>query len=342
MQVRGQQSHQRSMRPSLRALNRRGAITLEFILTLPLLIMIILALIEFSMMLRTGQQVAMASQFGAKLASEVTRNKGQVPNLNNFNTLISEANQVSLKNQIDGFLATHGLTGSCKVILEHNACGSVINSPQELPLLGSCPCESPTSPTFPLPGKAPPFDTSYVRVTVALPMAGNIPDLLSSLGFSLGDRTFQHTTTLRVEPRNTPPQVVIRNPQQPVVLLDFPPKSITVSPDIRTAPYTWEPPNPNVLTVTVPANTGNAATFWVTFGSLTSSDDQDVNLLLQKSWETDAENSVTIADQGLSAQFGVPPAGQQTRDYYVKLIVTDSCGAPAEHIVNVHVVRENP
>lgn len=212
MQIR--ERHLRSRRNSKRSSHaRRGALVLEFILTLPLLIIMLLAVIEFALVLQVNQIVAGASRHGAKLASEMSRQLSATPNLGNFN---SGAPAVQLKTLIDQYLETHGLTESCAVFLEHNACGvanSNLDSPPNNPisnpasLPADCHCSGPATP--PLPGQDPPADVAYVRVTVGVPMAGNVPNLLTLFGFDLGEGTFQQTTTMRLETNNQPPDVQV-------------------------------------------------------------------------------------------------------------------------------------
>lgn len=169
----------------------------------------LLAVIEFALIMQVNQIVAAASRHGAKLASEMPRilNTNPDPNLGNFN---SGTPETQLKTLVDQFLAAHGLTESCVVFLEHNACGvansgTPISNPTSVP--ADCHCSAASSPV--LPGRAPPEDVAYVRVTVGVPLNGNVPNLLSYFGFDLGESTFQQTTTLRLETNNQPPNVQV-------------------------------------------------------------------------------------------------------------------------------------
>lgn len=208
MQIRERQCYSR---PNLRRPphSRRGALVLEFVLTLPVLIIMLLAVIEFALIMQVNQIVAAASRHGAKLASEMPRilNTNPDPNLGNFN---SGTPETQLKTLVDQFLAAHGLTESCVVFLEHNACGvansgTPISNPTSVP--ADCHCSAASSPV--LPGRAPPEDVAYVRVTVGVPLNGNVPNLLSYFGFDLGESTFQQTTTMRLETNNQPPTVQV-------------------------------------------------------------------------------------------------------------------------------------
>ena len=60
---------------------RRGVVTLELILWLPIMIIFLLAIVEFALIMQFNQQVSYAARFGAKLASEITRNQLTNPNL---------------------------------------------------------------------------------------------------------------------------------------------------------------------------------------------------------------------------------------------------------------------
>jgi hypothetical protein len=90
------------------------------------------------------------------------------------------------------------------VILEHNVAGAS-NPVQSNPDPADCPC----GPVGSLPDQFPPLpdppDTTFesVRVTVCLPMEGNIPNCLSTFGFDLGECTIQQTVVWRYE--LTPP-----------------------------------------------------------------------------------------------------------------------------------------
>jgi hypothetical protein len=163
---------------------RPGVITLELIISIPVLVIILLAIYQIALIMAASRHVEFASRLGAKVAAEVPRSGGP-PDLENLTTL---------KGVVDGYLTTAGYSASCTVLLEHNAVG-VPNPLQTYSDGMDCPC-GPTGPN-PLPDT--PSGVESVRVTVCLPMAGNIPNCLSSFGFDLADCAIQHSTVWRIE-----------------------------------------------------------------------------------------------------------------------------------------------
>lgn len=163
---------------------RTGVITLELIISIPVLVIILLAVYQISLIMAASRHVEFASRLGAKVAAEIPRSGGP-PDLGNLTTL---------KGIVDEYLTTAGYSESCTVLLEHNAVG-VPNSLQTFSDGMDCPC-GPTGPS-PLPDT--PSGVESVRVTVCLPMAGNIPNCLSSFGFDLAECSIQHSTVWRIE-----------------------------------------------------------------------------------------------------------------------------------------------
>lgn len=145
---------------------RRGVIALEVLLLFPILVILVLAVVEFGLIMSAAKHVEFASRQGAKRAAETA-------DLENFNDPSAMNN---LKARVDRYLNTAGYTDSCQVILEHAAPG-IANPLQANPLSADCPC-TPEGPDGPLPVGA-------VRVTVCLPMVGNIPNCLSTFGFDI-------------------------------------------------------------------------------------------------------------------------------------------------------------
>lgn len=167
-----------------RASRARGVITLELIISIPVLVIILLAVYQISLIMAASKHVEFASRLGAKLSAEVPRSGGP-PDLGDLTTL---------KGVVDEYLTTAGYSPSCTVILEHNAVG--VPSPLQTFTDGAgCNC-GPTGPS-PIPGM--PSGVESVRVTVCLPMAGNIPNCLSSFGFDMADCSIQHSTVWRIE-----------------------------------------------------------------------------------------------------------------------------------------------
>ena len=169
---------------------------------IPFLVIFVLAVVEFAIMYQVDKQVAYSSRFGAKLASEITRNRFQARNLGNINLSTTPDN---LKDRIDDFLATAGLTESCEIRLEHNAC---VPNPLQVDTDAPCNC-GPSSTPLP-PGEPPGFpntslDQAWVKVTVCVPLTDNVPNCLSTFGFDVTDCTFEHSTVFRIETENSAP-----------------------------------------------------------------------------------------------------------------------------------------
>jgi hypothetical protein len=167
-------------RPRKRA--PRGAVVLELILTFPIWLIFLLAIIEFGELYANRQQVALASRVGAEEASETP----ELP-LNDGDPVPANVLQ-----RINQQLASSGIS-YCGVILEHNL---VPSDPGSVPvpvtlISGDCTC--PREPTF------PPDSRTYVRLTVITPMTQVTPNLLRTFGFDVSDRFVQHTTTFRYE-----------------------------------------------------------------------------------------------------------------------------------------------
>lgn len=181
---------------------RRGVVIVELLIWLPVLMTALMAVVEFALMQQVNQQVALASRYGAKIAAEVTRAFATSPNLSDINQTATVNN---LQSRIDTFLANAGLTASCEVRLEHNAC---VNNPLQVDNATPCSC-SATGPVT-LPAGEPPQGEAYVRVTVCVPLNGNVPNVLSTLGFDISGRIVQHSTTYRVETNNAAPVPRIR------------------------------------------------------------------------------------------------------------------------------------
>lgn len=171
---------QSPMRPRLFDLNqstrnRRGVITLEVILLLPILVILLLAVIEFGLIMAAAQHVEAASRLGAKLAAEST-------NLPLFN---APSTMDNLKERVDQYLNTAGYTDACQVILEHNVSG--MGNPLQFNPLGSpCSCTPEPGPIGSLP-------SGSVRVTVCLSLSGNVPNALDMFGFDISNRTVRQS-----------------------------------------------------------------------------------------------------------------------------------------------------
>jgi hypothetical protein len=161
-------------------LKHRGLGAVELLVGLPVLLILLLAIVEFGLVMDKLQQVALASRTGAGMAAQQSS---------------SAFNVAAIKAEVDRQLLTAGISsGSCEVLLQHNVGTS---TPVILPSgSGSCTCSSPTIP--PLPSSAIVPD-GCVRVTVCVRLSALAPDLLSSFGLSIQGLQVLQTTTLAYE-----------------------------------------------------------------------------------------------------------------------------------------------
>ncbi|QDT90475.1 TadE family protein [Gimesia algae] len=186
--------------------SRSGVVVLELILTAPALLIIMLAMVQISLIYVASEQTAYAARYAAKITSETSP-----ANINSVNT-------GDLKASIDRVLRVGGLPqGSCRVILEHNVPGGVVPAVPPIPPVLSiaagpevtiadpdspdpeCNCEPPASPLPTVPGGIVVLVNQSVRTTVCVRLGNNIPDLLSSFGFSIQDYIVEHSTTYLYE-----------------------------------------------------------------------------------------------------------------------------------------------
>ena len=149
---------------------RTAAIALELILALPLLFIGLFGVVEFAAYFSGAQQVALASRVGAEEASQIA---------------LPIAGPVPPPAVVDAVLAQLGSAdiSFCKIILEHNIGGMYEES------VGDCDCDPPATPLPP----------QSVRVTVCVPMTELVPNILSTFGFDVEDKTVQHSTVFRYE-----------------------------------------------------------------------------------------------------------------------------------------------
>jgi Flp pilus assembly protein TadG len=148
-----------------------GVTILELILILPVIIIFLLAVVEFGLILANLKFVPAASRAGAKVYAEFP-----AAALTNIATL------TAVEDAINDSLAPANLT-ACRVILEHNVGGpgSIQN--------GTCACTPPAGPAMPV------LAGGSVRVTVCVELSQFTPNLLGLFGFSTTGRVVQSTTT---------------------------------------------------------------------------------------------------------------------------------------------------
>lgn len=314
-----------------RLLRRRGVVTLELLLWLPILVIFVLAIVEFALIMQFNKQIAYASRFGAKLASEITRDQTAATNLSNFNQSGTPNN---LKDQIDAYLANHGITASCEVQLQHNACvGGTSQTDTD------DPCNCGPSPTA-LPGGEPPAGEAHVKVTVCVKLTGNVPNCLSTFGFDLNgpdgsagtadDCTVEHSTVFRIETNNAPPDAVI---------------TTTASTGGVPTPAlpADTPPNP-VIQLNF-ANADPTTSVNVVFTALNSSDDATAAASLTFNWATTGTAVGPTNLVGFTSQFnvpGTPGVSAGAVDETVTLSVSDTCAQAGVQAVTIRLVRAGP
>tara|TARA_R110002049_G_scaffold24865_1_gene87987 strand:+ start:79 stop:633 length:555 start_codon:yes stop_codon:yes gene_type:complete len=169
---------------------RSGVVVLELILTMPAFLIMMLAVVQISLIYVVIEQTAFASRYAAKIASETTD-----ANINNLNT----GPMGILKTQVDRVLRVGGIPqGSCRVILEHNVDngGAELTIADPDPAAANCNCSPPAIALPQVPGAT--ADES-VRTTVCVRLGDNIPDFLSTFGFSVADFVVEESTTYLYE-----------------------------------------------------------------------------------------------------------------------------------------------
>jgi Flp pilus assembly protein TadG len=147
------------------------------LVAVPLLLVTLLAIVEFALVMSKLQQVALASRAGASVAAKQ-----------------SSLDVVAVKTQVDRELAVGGISaGSCEVLLQHNVQEA---TPVVMTSGAGCTCQSPSTPALPSSSLVP---AGCVRVTVCVQLSALTPDLLSTLGVSLGSSFVNNSTTLPYE-----------------------------------------------------------------------------------------------------------------------------------------------
>lgn len=161
-----------------------GSVTVEFLLVMPILLIVLLTAIEFGTLLANLQQVALAARVGAEVASK----SGSLPNGGPVPTPVTDA--------INQQLGSSGIQFGA-VILQHNVNGPTYTAttPETLP----ASCVPPSAELPPTPPPATNFGRLSVRITVCVPMTELAPNCLAIFGFDLSDRYVSCSTTYRYE-----------------------------------------------------------------------------------------------------------------------------------------------
>lgn len=160
------------------SLLRRGVIVVELILTFPILFILLLAVIEFSLIIANIQQVSQAARLGAKMAADT-------PGLGGFtDPPLTNTTATAIRAEVDRQLLTAGFGSSASrgVTLRHTV-GAGYGATDGT-------AADPTQPAQP---------ANAVRVTVSVELSKLTPDLLSTFGYSTSGQTVELTTTYPYE-----------------------------------------------------------------------------------------------------------------------------------------------
>jgi hypothetical protein len=158
-----------AIRRRLPGRTRRGLITLELLLNLPVWFIMFLAIMEFGTVFSDAQQVTLAGRVGAQAAAHCVAlpTNGEVPQ--------------EIVDAVHRTLAAAGLRCT-RVIVEHNVCGKPA-------ILASGPGNG-VPPAYPSPRIG-----SYVRVTVYARPSGTVSGLFARAGLDWSKRILSQTTT---------------------------------------------------------------------------------------------------------------------------------------------------
>jgi Flp pilus assembly protein TadG len=165
---------------------RGGAAVLELLLVMPILIIAIMAIVEFGLLYSNQQNVEMASRAGVQIASRLTTlsivNNDPVP--------------ASVVTAVADELEKIGVT-DYRIILEHNIDFTTNPSGTITPVeLVSATAGAPAN-CLPTSTIAMSPNRRYVRVTVCINTTDLTPNLLQTFGFDLDERISQQSTTRR-------------------------------------------------------------------------------------------------------------------------------------------------
>lgn len=175
-----------SVPSSPRRAERRAAVVLELILTLPILMIALVAIVEFGLLVSNLQYVESASRAGSRVASRLAPtgpnqlNNGALPPdiLTAVNTELANigpgvvARQVYLEYNVDSMGGV--------VVMPFMDCGGASTTP--------CPYVAVNAPTISL-------TTAYVRVTVFVDFPDVAPNALAYFGLDFSSSVVQQTTT---------------------------------------------------------------------------------------------------------------------------------------------------
>jgi hypothetical protein len=172
---------------------RRGGVLLELILSLPLLVILLLAVVEYAVLMANQQQLEMAARAGALVSTTLElAETGTVPDVVLNAIAVELANiGIDLQAGIDD--------GSIRIELEHNYYinGSLPElDPSARLVSGTLACPPPNSPPAPDPDDSA-YGRSYVRLSVCVRSDLLTPNLLSAYCIDMSERVTSQTKTYR-------------------------------------------------------------------------------------------------------------------------------------------------
>ena len=171
---------------------RHGGVVLELILGLPLLVILLLAVVEYAVLMANQQQVEMATRAGALVATSL-----DLPASGTVPSDVLDAIAAELAN-IGVDLQTGINDGLIKVELEHNytVTGPVPDLDSGMLESGSLVCPDMDAPLPPDPDISS-FGRIYVRLSVCIRSDLLTPNLLSAYCIDMSERVTSQTKTYR-------------------------------------------------------------------------------------------------------------------------------------------------
>lgn len=163
--------------------NRRGALTIEFIIVLPILFMVTVAIVQFGLLFGQLQQVSLAARVGAATAAESAQLAG---------TSDGDPVPLPIRDAVTRQLSSSNIDW-CRIRLEHNVDGMTVVLASEQN--GGCSCGTETSLSGP-----PYLAEKYVRLTVFVPLTELAPNALYIVGIPITEKVTGATSVRHVEP----------------------------------------------------------------------------------------------------------------------------------------------